>query len=119
MKIQPVLNSCEIQMDNLLSKQLRSETLLALLKAARENNKNTNLEKKNYYAVEMMTDMDKNELRYELNYAIILLSDYQKTQSLSIAMPSNAYTQEFADKLNSIKEGIETIINKFQADKSE
>ena len=119
MKIQPVLNSCEIQMDNLLSKQLRSETLLALLKAARENNKNTNLEKKNYSAVEMMTDMDKNELRYELNYAIILLSDYQKTQSLSIAMPSNAYTQEFADKLNSIKEGIETIINKFQADKSE
>jgi hypothetical protein len=116
MKMQPVLNSCETQMDHLLSKQLRSETLLALLKAERENNKNNNLVNKNYTAVEMMTDMDKNELRYELNYAIILLSDYQKTQSLSIAMPSNAYTKEFADKLNTIKEGIETILNKFQTD---
>lgn len=116
MKIQPVLNSCETQMEHLLSKQLRSETLLALLKTERENNKNPNLVNKNYTAVEMMTDMDKNELRYELNYAIILLSDYQKTQSLSIAAPSNAYTQEFADKLNSIKEGIEKIINKFQTE---
>jgi hypothetical protein len=116
MKIQPVLNSCETQMDHLLSKQLRSETLLALLKAERENSKNTDLANKNYTAAEMMTDMDKNELRYELNYAIILLSDYQKTQSLSIAMPSNAYTREFADKLNSIKDGIETILNKFQTE---
>jgi len=116
MKIQPVLNSCETQMEHLRSKQLRSETLLALLKTERENNKNPNLENKNYTAAQMMTDMDKNELRYELNYAIILLSDYQKTQSLSIAAPSNAYTQEFADKLNSIKEGIEKIINKFQTE---
>jgi len=56
--------------------------------------------------------LDKNEPRYEVTNAIILLSDYQKTQSLSIAMPSNAYTREFADKLNSIKAGIEAILNK-------
>ena len=116
MKIQPVLNSCEMQMENQNSKQLRSETLLTLLKVERENIKNINLVNKNFTAAEMMTDMDKNELRYELNYAIILLSDYQKTQSFSIAMPSNAYTREFADKLNTIKDSIETLINKYQTD---
>ena len=116
MKIQPVLNSCEKQMENQNSKQLRSETLLSLLKVERENIKNINLVNKNFTAAEMMTDMDKNELRYELNYAIILLSDYQKTQSFSIAMPSNAYTREFADKLNTIKDSIETLINKYQTD---
>jgi hypothetical protein len=116
MKIQPVLNSCEMQMENQNSKQLRSETLLSLLKVERENIKNINLVNKNFTAAEMMTDMDKNELRYELNYAIILLSDYQKTQSFSIAMPSNAYTREFADKLNTIKDSIETLINKYQTD---
>ena len=116
MKIQPVLNSCEMQMENQNSKQLRSETLLSLLKVERENIKNINLVNKNFTATEMMTDMDKNELRYELNYAIILLSDYQKTQSFSIAMPSNAYTREFADKLNTIKNSIETLINKYQTD---
>ena len=116
MKIQPVLNSCEMQMENQNSKQLRSETLLSLLKVERENIKNINLVNKNFTAAEMMTDMDKNELRYELNYAIILLSDYQKTQSFSIAMPSNAYTREFADKLNTIKDSIETLINKDQTD---
>jgi len=116
MKIQPVLDSCEMQMENLNSKLLRSETLLSLLKVERENIKNINLVNKNFTAAEMMTDMDKNELRYELNYAIILLSDYQKTQSFSIAMPSNAYTREFADKLNTIKDSIETLINKYQTD---
>jgi len=103
-------------MENQNSKQLRSETLLSLLKVERENIKNINLVNKNFTAAEMMTDMDKNELRYELNYAIILLSDYQKTQSFSIAMPSNAYTREFADKLNTIKDSIETLINKYQTD---
>ena len=105
-----------MQMENQNSKQLRSETLLSLLKVERENIKNINLVNKNFTAAEMMTDMDKNELRYELNYAIILLSDYQKTQSFSIAMPSNAYTREFADKLNTIKDSIETLINKYQTD---
>jgi hypothetical protein len=60
--------------------------------------------------------MDKNELRHELNYAIILLSDYQKSKSLSIALPSNAYSKDFADKLNSIKDSIEAIINKYNTD---
>ena len=114
MKILPVLKSCELQMENQRSKQLRSETLLSLLKAERENIKNTTLADRNFTAAEFMTDMDKNELRYELNYAIILLSDYQKTQSFRIAMPSKAYTKEFADKLNSIKDSVDAIINKYQ-----
>ena len=116
MKIQPVLDSCEMQMENLNSKLLRSETLLSLLKIERENIKNINLVNKNFTAAEMMTDMDKNELRYELNYAIILLSDFQKTQSFSVAVQSNAYTREFADKLNSIKDSVETLVNKYQTD---
>jgi hypothetical protein len=45
-----------------------------------------------------------------------LLSDYQKSKSLSIALPSNAYSKDFADKLNSIKDGIEAIINKYNTD---
>jgi hypothetical protein len=114
MKIQPVLNSCAIQMEHLQSKQLRSETLLSLLKGERENIKNIAQSNKNYTAAEMMTEMEKNELRYELNYAIILLTDYQKTQSFSIAMPSEAYTKQFADKLNAIKDIIEAIVNKDQ-----
>jgi hypothetical protein len=116
MKIQPVLDSCEMQMEHHRSPQLRSENLLSLLKIERENNKNNNLLNKNFTAVEMSSDMDKNELRHELNYAIILLSDYQKSQSLSIALPSNAYSKDFADKLNAIKDSIETIINKYNTD---
>jgi len=116
MKILTVLPACDMQMEHLRSPQLRSEALLSLLKAERENIKNIPQANKNFTAVEMMTEMERNELRYELNYAIILLTDYQKTQSFSIAMPSEAYTKEFAEKLNSIKNSIEAIINKYQAE---
>lgn len=115
MKIQPVLDSCEMLIEKQRSQQLRSEALLSLLKAERENLKNGNLVNKNFTATELEKDMDKNELRYELNYAIILLSDYQKTKSLSIAQPSNAFSKEFADKLNSIKDSIEKIICKYES----
>jgi hypothetical protein len=71
-------------------------------------------DKKLYLTVsDKLTDPD--EL-VTLKYAIILLSDFQKTQSFSIAEPSNAYSKEFADKLNSIKVSIEAIINKYQSD---
>jgi len=113
MKIQLVFDSCEILMEHQRSHQLRSEALLSLLIAERENVKNGNLANKNFTAIELGNDMDKNELRYELNYAIILLSDYQKTKSLSIALPSSAFSKEFADKLNSIKDRIDKIISKY------
>jgi hypothetical protein len=116
MKIQPVLSSCEMQMTHIQSPQLRSETLLEMLKAERENAKNNTLNTKTFTSVELSNDMDKNELMYQLNYAIILLTDYQKTQSFSIALPSKAYSKEFADKLNSIKDGIETLVNKLQTE---
>jgi len=118
MKIQPVLDSCEVQMEHLQSPQLRSENLLSLLRIERENNKNIDLLNKNYTAAQMSSDMDKNELRHQLNYAIILLTDYQKTQTLSVAEPSSAYSKEFAARLNSIKDGIDSIINKYQPDQS-
>jgi hypothetical protein len=104
MKIQPVLDSCEMQMEHHRSTQLRSENLLSLLKVERENIKNNNLLNKNFTAVEMSSDMDKNELRHELNYAIILLSDYQKSQSLSIALPSNAYSRISTNSIASDKQ---------------
>jgi hypothetical protein len=116
MKIQSVLDSGEMQMAHIRSSQSRSENLLSLLKVERENNKNTNLHNKNFTSVELTSDIDKNELRYELNYAIILLSDYQKSQSLSIALPSEAFSNDFADKLNAIKDSIFTIINKYETD---
>ena len=116
MKIQPLLDSCEMLMEHQRSQLVRSETLHSLLIAERENYKNGNLANKNFTAIELGNDMDKNELRYELNYAIILLSDYQKTKTLSIALPSKAFSKEFADKLNSIKDSIEAIIDKHQAD---
>jgi hypothetical protein len=114
MKIQEILNSCEKQIEHQHSQQLRSETLLSLLKGERDNKKNIILTNRTFTAIEMINDMDNNDLIYELNYAIILLSDYQKSQSFSIALPSNAFSKDFADKLNSIKDSIETIINKFQ-----
>lgn len=118
MKIQPVLEYCEAQIEQIHSPELRCENLLSLLKTERENIKNTDTINKNYTAAQMSSDMDKNELRHQLNYAIILLTDYQKTQSLSVALPSNAYSEEFAAKLNAIKDGVESILNKYQADKS-
>lgn len=118
MKIQPVLSSCEMQMAHIKSPKLRSETLLELLKVERENAKNNTLNNKTFTSVELSNDMDKNELMYQLNYAIILLSDFQKTQSFSIALPSKAYSKEFADKLNSIKDSIETVVNKHPAEQS-
>jgi hypothetical protein len=113
MKILPVLDSCEMRMEHQRSQQLRSETLLSLLITERENYKISYLANKNFTAIELGNDMDKNELRYELNYAIILLTDYQKTKTLSIALPSNAFSKDFSDKLNSIKDRIEAIIVKY------
>lgn len=116
MKIQEILSSCEKQIEHQRSQQLRATDLLSLLKVARENNATGNPGNKSFTAAEMSDNMDKNEIMHELNYAIILLSDYQKTQLLSIARPSQAFTKEFADKLNSIKDSIEAIINKYQID---
>jgi hypothetical protein len=116
MKIQEILTSCEKQIEHQRSQQLRATELLSLLKVTRENYNKSNPAKKSFTAIEMSDNMDKNEIMHELNYAIILLSDYQKTQLLSIAKPSQAFTQEFADKLNSIKDSIEAILNKYQTD---
>lgn len=116
MKIREILDSCEKQIEHQRSQQSRAADLLSLLKDARENNKTSSPGKKSFTASEMSDNMDKNEIMHELNYAIILLSDYQKTQSLNIAKPSQAFSREFADKLNSIKDSIEAILNKYQAD---
>jgi len=114
MKIQGILSFCEQKIEHIHSPQLRASELVSLLKAERENIKNPNLHNRNFTAAELTTDIDTNEVRYELNYAIILLTDYPLTQSFSIAQPSNAYTKEFAGKLNSIKDSVEIIVNKYQ-----
>ncbi len=118
MKIQGILARCEQQIEKQHTTQLRAAELLYLLKAERESIKNPDLHNRNFTSAELTKDIDTNEVRYQLNYAIILLSDYPLTQSFSIAKPSEAYSKEFADKLNSIKDSIEAIVNKYQSDKS-
>ncbi|MFA5972412.1 MAG: hypothetical protein WC780_08685 [Lentimicrobiaceae bacterium] len=57
MKILPILTSCAMRMEHKHLQQLRSETLLSLLKVERENNKKPIPVNKNFTVVQMMNDM--------------------------------------------------------------